>query len=247
MEKDVFVVTGSSKGIGKALVEQLLQRPNIQVIGLSRSKSDILHERFEEKLVDLSDLEALNLIYQSIFPDLTGVSKVVLVNNAGWIGPIAHIGKLEVQDIEKIFRVNTIAPLLLMDAFVRKYGAQSNLQKLVVNISSGAASKAIDGWSTYSASKAAVQMMSQTAQKEADLDGTGIRYFSVAPGVVDTDMQADIRAADLSDFSALERFRSLKEGSQLSSPEEAGEKILFLIDHPNKFQEVVQDVRNFNL
>jgi benzil reductase ((S)-benzoin forming) len=169
----------------------------------------------------------------------------VLINNAGVIGEIAHLGKSSNQSIRQIFAINTIAPAILMNAFVKKYAQSKEAEKIVVNISSGAATKAIDGWSGYSASKAALNMLTQTAQVESDLKQSGIRFFAVAPGVVDTDMQQEIRNASTHDFSSLPKFIGLKENSQLSSPEYAAEKIMYLIENEEKFKEVIQDVRNF--
>jgi benzil reductase ((S)-benzoin forming) len=170
---------------------------------------------------------------------------VILINNAGWIGEISHIGKLSNQSISHIFEVNTIAPAILMNAFVKVYGKMKGAKRIVINVSSGAATKAIDGWSGYSASKAALNMLTQTAQIEAELDQSGIKFFAVAPGVVDTEMQQEIRNASSDDFSTLPKFIGLKESGQLSSPEFAAEKILYLIDNAEKFDGVLQDVRNF--
>jgi benzil reductase ((S)-benzoin forming) len=88
-------------------------------------------------------------------------------------------------------------------------------------------------------------MFSQVAANE--LKDSGFWVFSLAPGIVDTEMQAEIRKADESDFPALDRFRNYKESNQLSSAAEVGEKIFYLMTHPELFPEVLQDVRNFEL
>jgi len=161
------------------------------------------------------------------------------------IGEIAHLGKSSNQSIRQIFAINTIAPAILMNAFVKKYIILKEAEKIVVNISSGAASKVIDGWSGYSASKAALNMLTQTAQNEADLDRNGIRFFAVAPGVVDTEMQLEIRNSSSEAFSSLPKFVALKENRNLSSPESLAEKIVYIIDNAEKFERVIQDVRDF--
>lgn len=179
-----------------------------------------------------------------IFP-VGDFEKVILINNAGWIGEIAHLGKLSNESLRQIFEVNTIAPAVLMNEFVKRYGKLQGVKRIVINISSGASSKAIDGWSGYSASKAALNMLTQAAQTESDIDQTVIRFFAVAPGVVDTEMQQNIRNASLDGFSSLPRFIGLKESGQLSSPEFAAGKILYLVNNVEKFDGVIQDVRNF--
>jgi benzil reductase ((S)-benzoin forming) len=204
----------------------------------------IIHPSLTEVQCDLSDLEALEGVLERIFPD-GRFSRIVLVNNAGMLGEIDYVGTLSAKSIRQIFSLNTIASAVLMNAFVAKYAHHACAEKAVVNISSGAAIKAIDGWAMYSASKAAINAMSETAQKEAEIRKTDIRIFALAPGVVDTEMQEKIRLSDERSFSELKRFKGLKEKNQLSTPQEVAEKILYLLDHMADFQGVIQDVRNF--
>ncbi|MCR9017440.1 SDR family NAD(P)-dependent oxidoreductase [Aquiflexum gelatinilyticum] len=240
----LFIITGTSKGIGEALVRQVLQKNPSLVIGIARTKSQVSHSNYRHVICDLGDLKNLESKLDDIFPK-GDFDQIVMINNAGIIGDIAHLGKLGSQSIRQIFEINTIAPTILMNAFVKKYARLEEVKKIVVNISSGAASKAIDGWAGYSASKAALNMLTQTAQNEADLDRNGIRFFAVAPGVVDTAMQQQIRNSSASDFSSLPKFILLKENMNLSSPEFAAEKILYLIENADKFEGVIQDVREF--
>ncbi|WP_373520507.1 SDR family NAD(P)-dependent oxidoreductase [Aquiflexum sp.] len=240
----LYIITGSSKGIGKALVDLILLEEDCEVIGISRSKVVKENPNFTHLEIDLGQIDELINGVDEIFPKKE-FKKIVLVNNAGWIGEIHHFGNLNDQSFKNIFEINTIAPAIMMNVFVRNYAELVNSERIVVNISSGAAKKSIDGWSGYSASKAALDMLTKTAQLEAELDKSGIRFFSVAPGVVDTDMQSAIRSASEESFSSLKKFKTLKENNQLSSPQHAAEKLLFLIKNPDKFPEVLQDVREF--
>ncbi len=88
-------------------------------------------------------------------------------------------------------------------------------------------------------------MFSRVAAEE--LSGLGFRVFSLAPGIIDTEMQTEIRKANLSDFPALDRFAKYKAEGHLSSPEEVAEKVFYLLTNPELFPDVVQDVRNFEL
>jgi benzil reductase ((S)-benzoin forming) len=240
----LYIITGSSKGIGEALVDLLLQQADCEVIGISRTKVVRDNPNYKHLEIDLGQIEELIKKVGEIFPSKE-YGKIVLLNNAGWIGEIDHFGELADQSIKKIFDINTIAPAILMNAFVRSYRDLTNTERIVVNISSGAAKKSVDGWSGYSASKAALDMLTKTAQLEAEIDNSGIRFFAVAPGVVDTAMQSDIRSASEKSFSSLGKFKKLKENNQLSSPFHAAEKLLSLILHPDKFSDVLQDVRDF--
>jgi benzil reductase ((S)-benzoin forming) len=241
--KSLFIITGSSKGIGQSLLQQLIEQPNTYIIGIARSKSDFEHERYQHFFSDLSDIP--NLIQQvpQFFPDIHA-GRIVLVNNAGWIGEIEYLGNQEPSNIVKLYNINVIAPAILTNSFIKAYQT-TNAIKLVINISSGAAKKGLDGWSGYSSTKAAINLFTEAAQNEANLSGNGIRYFAVAPGVVDTAMQEDIRKAKPTAFSSLNKFQGLHASKQLSSPNHAAEKIIFLINNFEQFDGVVQDVREF--
>jgi benzil reductase ((S)-benzoin forming) len=240
----LYIITGSSKGIGKTLVDKLLEKDENQVIGIARSPYEMAHPRFLNLSLDLSNVKETLKSLDRMMPQ-GDFDKIVLVNNAGMIGPIEHLGNMDPKSIHQVFMLNTIAPAILMNDFVHKYGSLKEVDRLIINISSGAAKKAIDGWACYSASKSAINMLSEAAVVEAELDATGIRIFSVAPGVVDTYMQAEIRNADVKAFSTLSKFVGLKENQQLSSPLHTASKIIELIDNPSRFKGIHQDVREF--
>ncbi len=242
--QSLYIITGSSKGIGKALVEQLSQDSENQIIGISRS--EVVSDKPNVQNISL-DLGNFNLIRQSfdgIFPE-GDYQRIVLINNAGWIGQIDYFGNLKAKNIQDIFNINTIAPALLMNEFVHRFAEYKQTERLVINISSGAARKGIDGWSGYSASKAALNMMSEAAQEEAKKTDSGIKFYALSPGVVDTAMQEDIRSAPEKGFSLLGKFKGLKVDNALSSPDAAAEKIIYLIQNNADFEGVLQDVREF--
>ncbi|AWW29792.1 short-chain dehydrogenase [Echinicola strongylocentroti] len=239
---NLFILTGCSKGLGKALLEVLLADAENMVVGISRSPMKGAGN-FKHLTLDLTDAEELSSRLDELFPE-GDYKKAVLINNAGWIGEIAPIGRLEPAGIAKIHAVNVIAPAILMNAFVQRF-AMEPMEKTVVNISSGAAEKNMDGWSGYSSSKAALNRMTGVAQQESEMKGYGIRYFALSPGIVDTPMQEDIRATKQENFSHVEQFKSFKENHELTSPSAVAEKVVFLLDHEEEFDGVLQDVRKF--
>jgi benzil reductase ((S)-benzoin forming) len=220
---EYYFITGTSKGIGKALSEALLKNDNSFVFGISRNVT-IKHERYHHQPLDLSDITALRNNLHKVFLPLNKPEKVILVNNAGVLGEIGYIGSQTTDNFEFTF----------LSAY-----HEHNCPKIIVNITSGAGKRPMDGWSAYCASKAALDMLSLTCQKEQDLLKTGVKVFSVAPGVVDTPMQAHVREAEAEQFSELERFKSLKEKNQLSKPEAVGEKLAAFIQNASDYQEVI--------
>jgi len=240
--QSLYILTGASKGLGEALKNRLLKLPNTRVIGISRSIIQV-ENNFIPLQIDLSDTNILIDKLHEIFP-FGNYDKVVLINNAGWIGEIAHNGNISPMAIKTIHSVNVIAPAILMNAFMRKYKNNKGA-KIVINVSSGAAGKVVDGWSGYSSSKAALNQMTLIAQHESDLNNLRFKLFALSPGIIDTPMQESIRAASENDFSGLSKFKAFKENGDLSTPEEVAEKVLYLINNPLDFDAVLQDVRKF--
>ncbi|MEX2593792.1 MAG: SDR family NAD(P)-dependent oxidoreductase [Anditalea sp.] len=242
MKKSLYIITGCSKGLGKALMDKLIQTPGNQVVGISRSEMDE-NENFLHISLDLGSTESLISSLNKIFPS-GEFEKIALINNAGWIGEIAPLGKLDPNGIQLIHATNLIAPAILMNEFVQQYGA-SKAERVVINISSGAASKAIDGWSGYCSSKAALNQLTLVAEEESKLKSLGIKYYALSPGIIDTAMQEDIRSSSQENFSNRDRFRSYQRNGDLSSPEETAAKVLYMIANFRNFEEVLQDVREF--
>ena len=235
-----YYITGTGKGIGRALALLLLENENNYVIGISRS-NEIKHEHFEFIKLDLVDFHQTENFQ---FINIKDADKIVLVNNAGVIGEIKHVGGLNNASIYQTFMVNTISPAVLMNNFIKAY-RNTPVEKVILNVSSGAGRHAIEAWSAYCASKAAVDMFSLVTHTEQSLSKIKhpVKVFSIAPGVVDTQMQNQIRVADKADFSAVDKFIDYKNNNELASPEKAAELINKVLQNPEKFSEVVLDVR----
>ncbi|GMQ27059.1 (S)-benzoin forming benzil reductase [Algoriphagus sp. oki45] len=239
--KTLLILTGHSKGLGKAILDQFLNLRDHQIVAISRTPLEIHQENLLEISLDLSDLGALEAKIPGFFPKGT-FDRHILINNAGWIGEVKPVGKLHPKGIQRAMNLNLLAPMMITDGFVKAY-SRAKGEKIVVNISSGAAHKPLSGWSEYCSSKAGLAMFSKVAQEE--LKSHGFKVYSLAPGIVDTEMQAEIRGAQSDDFPALDRFVDYKASHKLSTPEEVALKIQLLIAHPERFEEVVQDVRDF--
>jgi benzil reductase ((S)-benzoin forming) len=240
---NIYIITGASKGIGKAIAEELLKDEGNQVVGVSRTNS-IQHPNYRHQPLDFSDVEAVEHNLQKVFLPYQNAQKLVLLNNAGVLGDIGYIGEgMPNERFEFVFDVNVIVPAMLMNTFLQTY-RQHPAQKVVVNVSSGAGKYPVDGWASYCASKAAIDMLSLTVQKEQEMRGTDTRIYALSPGVVDTGMQEHIRQSDATRFSTVEKFRQYKQNNELASPEEVGRKIVNFLNHTDRYNEVIVSVRD---
>lgn len=230
----LFYITGTSSGIGRDLAQLALQLGHM-VIGLSRSNS-LKHPNFKHLPLDLAKSEKL---HDFEFNFKSDYSKIVLINNAGWLGEVKPFGKMDVKNFERTLAVNTLAPAILSNLFI-KQSEELEAEKIIVNISSGAANYAIPSWSAYCASKAAMDMMT----KAINVDHPEIHYWAIAPGVVDTAMQAEIRATDSNDFPDRQRFIDFKNQGDLTEPTLVASKIMSFIENPNTAPDSVFSLRN---
>jgi benzil reductase ((S)-benzoin forming) len=161
-----------------------------------------------------------------IFISRPDAQSLTLINNAGTLGEIGYIGELPNEHFQFVFDLNVVAPAMLMNTFLSVYSGQTGIPRTVLNISSGAAQRPVDGWAAYCASKAALNALSETAQKEQELRGSGVRVWALAPGVVDTDMQAHIRTAEVGQFSEAEKFAGYKAEGQLQDASSTANQIV---------------------
>ena len=219
-----YIITGVSRGIGKALAEHFLSK-NHFVIGIGRSSS-LNYPNFHFVELDLLDSNAI----QNFQLPTTESEEIILINNAGIIGNIERISSMKADCIDEIMQVNVIAPIKLIRKISEYYGKSKSLT--VVNISSGAGKRPIPSWAGYCASKAAIDLFSQTFLLEELELGKSTKVYSVAPGVIDTDMQVQIRATDKSLFSSLENFQNLKSNNKLETPERIALKLDILLSMP---------------
>lgn len=234
----IIYITGTSSGIGKATAELFLRQGH-HVLGLSRNCT-VSHENYKHIYLDLSQLESVE---QFEFDTFTN-EDVILINNAGIITPIKPVGHLLGKEIIDITTVNLLSPQILINKFIHKYQTFNN-NYTILNISSGAGKYPIDAWATYCASKAGIDLFSETIKLEFENRKlTNWNIYSFAPGVVDTKMQKDIRNSQPKDFKSLQKFIDLKQNNELLSPKVVATKILNIITNPNKYKKVVFSIRD---
>ena len=230
----VALITGTGSGIGKTLAELLLSE-NYLIFGYSRT-NQIENTNFTFTKIDLSDMEAVQKLQ---FPNIDVTSNVLLVNNAATIGSILPIDKKTNEEILREYNLNIISPTLLSRKFINNY---SDNKKLLINIGSGAANKAIASWSTYCATKSGLDMLTEVIQKEKH---ESLKVFSIHPGVVNTKMQEEIRKSNADFFPIKQQFIDYYNKNELFSIDFVALKIFQIIAKNEDLEEIILNLRDF--
>jgi NAD(P)-dependent dehydrogenase (short-subunit alcohol dehydrogenase family) len=219
------LVTGTSSGIGAAVVRQLLAN-GWQVMGIAR-RAVRIDGNYRHMSADLADAGAVApIIERELAARLAEASweRIGLVNNAA-AAPVGRVQSLKAAELARALALNVAMPLWLMGVAARLKPAEAKLR--VVNISSGAAHRAVPGLAAYCASKAALRMAGMVAAAELD-DDTAI--YSYEPGVVDTEMQRAARDMPLDEFPSGTLFRQYHAEGRLAPPEAPAADIVEFIE-----------------
>jgi benzil reductase ((S)-benzoin forming) len=228
----LFLITGTTRGIGKALVETALKIPGSFVVSFSRSEN-FLDESRQNVFVELNTIETIGPAFDALRYDSSrsdGLKNTVLINNAGVLEPIAPLGDCDVEELDRNIHVNLTAPLVLTRHFYQ-FSKSLPGSKWIINITSGASRAPYYGWSAYGAAKAGLDMATRAMALEfARIDPT-FNACAVAPGTVDTNMQARIRQCTPKQFERVDKFFQLKAKGELYPPQRpAAALIRFLLE-----------------
>ncbi|WP_431126728.1 SDR family NAD(P)-dependent oxidoreductase [Variovorax paradoxus] len=245
------LITGASRGLGHAMAEQLLQAGHM-VLGISRRQDPQLAElaqRAGAELVqweqDLSDPVAASARVSAWLKTLDGqrFDSVTLINNAGTVGNPAPLASANADELSQALRIGLEAPMLLTAAFLGATREWRGARK-VLNISSGLGRNAMGSQSPYCAAKAGMDHFSRAVALEEAAAPNGARIVSLAPGVIDTDMQVQLRGASAEKFPDRARFERLKNDGMLDSPATAAAKVLKYLARADFGSNPVADVRD---
>lgn len=242
------ILTGASRGMGLAMAEQLLTQGH-QLLGLARQPSMALAQHAQaahltQWAVDLADAAPVAERLNTWLGERTHGpwASVTLINNAGVIPAITPLRNADPSDLAHALRVGLEAPMLLTAAFLR---ATQNwtVPRKVLNISSGLGRRAMASQSGYCAAKAGMDHYTRCLALDEALVPNGAKVCSLAPGVIDTDMQVQLRGADSMQFPDQANFAQLKTQGQLTSPSDAAARVLAYWARPDFGSQPVADVR----
>lgn len=217
----LVVVTGASRGIGAGIAAAATADGAVVAV-CNRSVSSV--ER--QLTADLSDPAAWPefAAWLDALVDDVGPERIVVIHNAATLTPIGFAGEVEAEGYISNVLLNSAAPQVIGDTVIRT-AQRTETPTVLVQLSSGAGKNPYPGWTSYCASKAAVDMWVRSVGIEQAERGDLVRALSVSPGVVATDMQAEIRNSDREAFPNVERFRGLHDDGHLADPAEVGATI----------------------
>jgi NAD(P)-dependent dehydrogenase (short-subunit alcohol dehydrogenase family) len=247
----LYILTGASRGMGLALAQQLLS-PSHRLLCLARSiNADLAAQAkmcgctCEQWPQDLADAPAAATRLRAWLRtfDPAACASATLINNAGVISRIGALEDSDDADVSNALRVGLEAPMLLTSAFLDATRYWTAPRK-VLNVSSGLGRRAMAGSAAYCAAKAGMDHFTRSVALEQAALPHGARIVSLAPGVIDTDMQAQLRSSDPAGFPDRERFVQLQAQHQLSTPDEAAQRLLAYLSRADFGEAPVADVRD---
>jgi len=252
MNIHLTIITGSSRGLGAALAAQRLQ-PGHRVLGLARKVNASLQTLagaahpglvLEQWPVDLADAApvARRLAHWLQAQGGATAATLTLINNAGVLATPAALDRVPPTELVQALRVGLEAPLLLTAAFLDATRHWPGARR-VLNISSGLGRQAMAGSAAYCAAKAGMDQYTRAVALEQAGQPNPARVVSMAPGVIDTDMQAELRASDATLFPERARFVALQTQGQLLTPAACAACVLTLLERADFGQQTITDIR----
>jgi len=199
MNGKVCLITGASRGLGRALALEFGRRGAMLVINSrSASAADLAQTESELKALGaqvlsvVADVSIRGDVERLAGEALAHFGRVdVLINNASALGPtpMPYLIDTPIDDFEAVLRTNTLGPFILTRALVGQMIARGS--GVIINVSSDAGVVGYASWGAYGVSKAALDHLTRTWATE--VEGTGVRVNSVDPGDMNTRMK---RASD---------------------------------------------------
>lgn len=248
---ELHIVTGASRGLGLALAQELLGAGH-ELLTMARHPTGELeplaHERgatLTQWRADLADATALSERLRdwlaAFAPDR--FEQATLINNAGAIAAIVPLRDARAPDLAHALRVGLEAPMLLTSVFLDATRGWRG-QRRVLNISSGLGRRPMASQAAYCAAKAGLDLFTRCLALEEASQPNGARVCALAPGVIATDMQVQLRAADAAAFPDHEHFKRLASEGRLSSPQATARQVLAWLARPDFGANPVADVRD---
>ena len=206
LQGKMALVTGASRGIGAATA-RAFAGAGVSVVLAARSEQAMAAVAAEissiggRSVICPCDVSIYSDVERAVETCLSEFGRLdILVNNAGMIDPIVRLGESDPEKWDRVVDVNYKGVYHGLRAALPVMEAQSS--GVIINLSSGAANLAFEGWSHYCSTKAAVLSLTKCAHKE--YHDKGIRVVGLSPGMVATDMQNIIRDSGIQSLGPID-------------------------------------------
>ncbi len=233
MTQASVIITGASRGLGRAIALELARLGAAVTLNarsekaLAQVQADIEAEggRATRVVGDVSEPDVAERLVAAAALAFGRIDAVI--NNAAVLDPLARIADSDPYQWQRNLQINVVGPYLLIQAALPHLRRAP--QGRVINVSSGAAVRATAGWPAYCSSKAALNMLTSVLAEEEP----NIVALAVRPGVVNTSMQAEVRARGREAMKpdAYQRFIAYYERGELLPPELPGRALAALALH----------------
>lgn len=225
------IITGGSKGLGKALCEKYLSQ-GWNVVEFSRSGTSDSSVK-----ADLSDPKAAAKIFSETFATLKAEAssqqesfdEIIAIHNVGTVNPIAQVNDLSADGVEHNFNINLSSGVMFAQCAVDAF-QDTPCKKSFVGISSGAALRGFSGWSLYCAAKAGMENFVRSLAVEQEDREHPICAVNINPSIMDTGMQVDIRSSSVEAFPTVDQFKAYKTEGQLQTAEEVAQRVFDIVE-----------------
>ena len=224
---NVAIVTGVSRGLGEALVVELLQR-GWRVLGIGRHdrphavpSSGARYRFVAHDLADAAGVSALAAPMRELAAG--GPAAAVLINNAAAAGPVGVFGQLDAAEVAASLQINLAAPAALANVFCTTF-TDARCDRRIVNISSGAAERTLPGGGVYCVAKAGLEMLTRVIA--AEHVAPTLRVITLRPGIIDTEMQTFMRTQPAERLPSVGLFKGFHESRQLVPAQTVAQKTI---------------------
>jgi NAD(P)-dependent dehydrogenase (short-subunit alcohol dehydrogenase family) len=251
--ESLIILTGASRGLGHAVAAQYLA-DGAFVLGLSRTMSTELRptpagglEQWPADLADPLPVAARLGAWLAEFEARAGgrpPARVRMIHNAALLSEPGDLAGTDPADLARSLRIGLEAPVVLTAVFLRATARWSASDRRVLFVSSGLGRRAMAGSAAYCAQKAGLDHFARALALEEAARPHGARVASVAPGIVDTDMQKQLRGADAARFPEQATFAGFHSSGALDSPAAAAGKLVGLLERADYGTNPVTDVRS---
>ena len=250
LAETLVILTGASRGLGHGIAAQYLGA-GAHVVGLSRRPAADLDAvaaagggHVEQWAADLaSPMPLVERLVAWLAAIDAPPARVRLIHNAALLSAPGDVADGDPAEMARSLRVGLEAPVALTAAFLRATADWQQTDRRVLFVSSGLGRRPLAGSAAYCAQKAGLDHFARALALEEAPRPNGARVASVAPGIIDTDMQAQLRTADPSAFPEGATFAQWHATGALASPAQAAAALIGLLERADFGARPVTDVR----